>query len=71
MSEKQKKRTQWLHLRLTESEKNWLTDRQAKTTCRKLSDFARRVLLDKKVTIFARDQSLDDCMVEMITLRKS
>lgn len=69
MSETNDKRVKWLHLRLSDNEHKKLCDKFSKSTCRKLSDYARKVLLGKPVTIKQRNQSLDDFMAEMIGLR--
>lgn len=69
MSEKKEKRDKWLHIRLTEKEQNKLQKKFEKTTDKKLSDFARKVLLDKAVTVIIRNQSLDDLMTELIALK--
>lgn len=69
MKEEKTNRTKWLHIRLTEDELRKINDRFEKTTCRKISDYARRILLDKKITTLTRNQSLDDFMTEMIKLR--
>ena len=69
MKEVKTNRTKWLHIRLTEDEHKKINDRFKQTTCRKISDYARRILLDKKVTTLTRNQSLDDFMAEMIKLR--
>jgi len=69
METKKTNRTEWLHIRLTEDEQNKINKRFEKTTCRKISDYARRILLDKKITTLTRNQSLDDFMAEMILLR--
>jgi len=60
MSEKNNKLSKWLHIRLTEHDHKKISDRFSKTTCRKLSEYARRVLLDKVITVNHRNQSLDD-----------
>ena len=39
------------------------------TTKKKLSEYVRSVLLDKPVTVYTRDQSLDDLAAELSTLR--
>jgi predicted SPOUT superfamily RNA methylase MTH1 len=70
MSERIEKRTKWLHIRLTEKEHEKIQKKYAKTTCKKLSDFARKVLLDKAVTVNIRNQSLDDVMTELIALKE-
>ena len=69
MSEKNNKLSKWLHIRLTEHDHKKISDRFSKTTCRKLSEYVRRVLLDKVITVNHRNQSLDDFMTEMIRLR--
>lgn len=69
MSEEKYKRTKWLHIRLLPQEHEQLTLCFKNTTCRKLSDFVRRLLLQKKITVYTRNQSLDDFLAEMILLR--
>jgi len=70
MSKKIEKRTRWLHIRLTEKEQGKILKKFEKTTDRKLSDFARKVLLDKAVTVNVRNQSLDDLMTELIAIKE-
>jgi hypothetical protein len=62
-------KTEWLHLRLTTDEKSKIEKAVKKTTCRKLSDYARKILLGKPVVATYRNQSLDDLMAELIKLR--
>jgi hypothetical protein len=69
MNEQNNNRTKWLHVRLTPEEYTKLQKAFSKTTCRKLSDYARKILLDKPVIGTIRNQSLDDFMAEMIKLR--
>jgi len=69
MSEKNNNRYKWLHIRLKEDEHFKIQNKFSNSTCRKLSEYARRVLLDKVITINQRNQSLDDFMTEMIKLR--
>lgn len=40
------------------------------TTKKKLSEYIRFVLLEKPVTVYTRDQSVDDLMTELVQLRK-
>src|SRR6478735_4709635 len=63
------KLSKWLHIRLKEEDYNKINRQYSKSTCRKLSEYARRVLLDKVITVNHRNQSLDDFMTEMIRLR--
>ncbi|MDJ1503556.1 plasmid mobilization protein [Xanthocytophaga agilis] len=70
MSNGKENRNKWLHVRLSLEEYNQLQGNYAKTTCRKLSEYSRKILLGKPVRILYRNQSLDDFMAEMIQLRK-
>lgn len=69
MKEKNINRSKWLHVRLTEKEYDAIQQEFSKTTCRKLSDYARKMILGKPVTVRTRDASLDDFMAEAIKLR--
>ncbi len=40
------------------------------TTKKKLSEYIRYVLLEKPVTVYTRDQSVDELMAELVLLRK-
>jgi len=70
MEEQNKNRTRWLHLRLTNDEYELLQKYFTRSTCPKLSDFARKNLLRKPVVLKYRNESLDDLMSELILLRK-
>ena len=67
--EEQNNRTKWLHLRLTPTEYQKIMKEFNKSTCRKISDYARKNLLQKPIISTYRNQSLDDFMAEMIRLR--
>ena len=69
MNEVKKNHSKWLHIRLTEEEYDNIHNKFEASTCRKLSEYARRVLLDKRIIVNMRNQSLDDFMAEMIRLR--
>jgi len=69
MIEQNNRKSKRLHIRLTPAEYNTLKKKFTASTCRKLSEYARRVLLEKVVTMNQRNQSLDDFMAEMIRLR--
>lgn len=69
MSEAKNNKCKWLHLRLNEDEHSKIHKKFSASTCRKLSEYARRILLDKVVTVYQRNRSLDDFMAEMIKLR--
>jgi hypothetical protein len=65
----QNNRTKWLHLRLTPDEYQKIVAAFSKSTCRKLSDYARKNLLQKPIVNTYRNESLDNFMAEMIRLR--
>lgn len=69
MSEINDNKTKWLHLRLSEAEFQKLRSLFNNTTCRKLSEYARKKLLDKPVVITTRNKSIDDLMSELVSLR--
>ena len=69
MANKSTNRSRLVTLRLTPMEYQQLSNRFKGTTCRKLSDYMRKVLLEQKLTMYTRNQSLDDFMTEMILLR--
>lgn len=69
MKEEKKNRSKRLHVRFTEAEYNNLQDKFSKTTCRQVSEYARKVLLQKPVTVYHRDQSLDELMQQLIGLK--
>ncbi|WP_317130504.1 plasmid mobilization protein [Flavobacterium pectinovorum] len=70
MEEENKNRTRWMHLRLSSAEYEILQKQFDKSTCRKLSDYARKNLLQKPVVLKYRNESLDELMSELILLRK-
>lgn len=70
MEEQNKNRSRWLHLRLTDSEFDKLQKGFQKSTCPKLSDFARKNLLQKPVVMKYRNESVDELIAELILLRK-
>jgi len=69
MSEENNNRTNWLHLRLKPEEYAKMHKLYSKSTCRKMSDYARKILLDKPITAIYRNKSLDDLITEAIKLR--
>jgi len=62
-------KTKWLHVRLSEDEYGTVQKHFKNTTCRKLSEYIRNKLLEKKLTTYYRNKSLDDFMAELIRLR--
>jgi hypothetical protein len=70
MEEQNNNRTKWLHLRLKPDEYQKIFKKFSKSTCRKLSEYARKNLLDEPLTMNYRNQSLDEFMSEIILLRR-
>ena len=69
MSENKVNRSRRVHVRFTDQEFEKIQAQFTRSTCRKLSEYVRLVLLNKPVTLNQRNQSLDDFMDEMIALR--
>lgn len=69
MKEQNDNRTKWLHLRLKPDEYQKIFKEFSKSSCRKLSEYSRKILLDKPITMNYRNQSLDEFMSEIIRLR--
>lgn len=69
MSETKNNRTKLLHLRVTPDEYNKIHKQFSRTTCRKISEYLRKILLDKPIVTTYRNQSMDDFMTEAIKLR--
>ena len=69
MNEIKTNRTRLVTLRLTTTEYEKIEAKFKTTTCRKLSDYMRYVLLEKRLTVFTRNKSVDDFMAELILLR--
>lgn len=63
-------KTKWIHVRLSKEDYHTIHKKFEASIHRKLSDYIRRVLLQKPVVIASRNVSLDDFMSGMITLRK-
>jgi hypothetical protein len=70
MEKKKNNRDQWLHLRLTIEEQQKIQEAFSRTTQRKISDYARKILLGKPMIATYRNASLDDLMQELLLLRK-
>jgi len=70
MKEQKIARTELLQVRLTVKETEQIHNTFSKSTYRKLSDYVRKKLLDKPISVYTRNQSLDDFMAEMVLLRE-
>jgi len=56
--------------RLKPGEYEQLEKRFKKTRFRKISEYARSLLLEKPVTVFYRDKAMDEVLEELILLRR-
>lgn len=70
MEEKKNVKNRWLHLRLDESEHGLLMQRFRATTERKLSAYARKILLGKPMIKGVRNQSLQEILATLTQLQK-
>ena len=59
----------WISFRVKPDEYNKIHGLFSSTTCRKLSEYARKVLLNKPVVIKYRNQSADEFLSAMIPLQ--
>ncbi|WP_433811721.1 plasmid mobilization protein [Flavobacterium johnsoniae] len=57
-------------VRFTAAEFTAIEKRFKTTTCRQMSQYLRACLLNKPITTLYRNASLDECMLEIIRLRK-
>jgi len=69
MKEKRIVRNKWLNIRVNENEYKKIHDIYKKTTSQSISEYARTILLQKPVTVKYRNQSADEFLSEMITLK--
>jgi hypothetical protein len=70
MERENSNRTRKITLRLTTEEYAKIEQKFNSSTCRKISDYLRRQLFDKSITITYRNESFDDFTEETILLRK-
>lgn len=69
MEEKKSTTKSWISFRVKPKEYDTIHCHFSKTNCRKLSEYARNVLLQKPVTIKYRNESADNFLAEMILLK--
>ena len=69
MNEEKSNRSRIIGIRLTPTEYEQVNQHFKMTFCRKLSEYVRHILLKGAVTIYTRDQSMDDFMAELMHLR--
>lgn len=69
MTPEKQNRTRQIRLRLTPREYDSITTRWRQTATRDLSEYLRKIIFDKPVTVRHRNQSLDDLMATLVLLR--
>ncbi len=69
MNQENLKRSRIIGLRLTTKEYQEVEKKWKASTCRKLSDYIRRIIFEKPIVTTHRNQSLDDLMTEAIRLK--
>ena len=69
MKEKKESKTLTFKIRFSESELKKIKLGYSNSTCRTLTGYMRKLLLNKPITAKVRNASLDAFMAEMITLR--
>jgi hypothetical protein len=61
--------TRFLSIRLTDDEFRAVYDHLQKSTCRSLTEYVKKVLTRKPVIVKTRDQSRDEVLQQLITIR--
>jgi MobC-like protein len=70
MEQNQAVRNKWLNIRMSEAEYQEAEKRRLQTTCRSLSEYARKAVLGKPVIMRYHNDSLDEFITHMLVLRK-
>lgn len=70
MGEENTGRKQRITLRLTGDEYTELIQNWKNSTVRKLSEFLRRLIFGRKLTVYTRNKSMDELLEEMALLRR-
>jgi hypothetical protein len=70
MKEKKSVKKSWISFRVKPEQYDKIHQHFESTTCRKLSEYARNVLLQKPVIVKYRNQSADAFLADMLKLKK-
>jgi hypothetical protein len=62
-------RNRRIYIRVTDAEYDKINSQFVKSTCRTMSEYIRKIIFNKPVKIYHRNQSLDDLMIELIVIR--
>jgi len=68
MTDPKKPKEHRLNIRLSEQEWKKIQHHASNTTCRNVSEYCRKVLLNKPVKVFYRNQSFDDFEEELVRI---
>jgi hypothetical protein len=69
MNEQEKRSKEWISIRVKPEEYNKIYKFYQETTCRKLSEYIRKILLKKPIKVNYRDQSAEDLLEMMNQLK--
>ncbi|MCF2443302.1 plasmid mobilization relaxosome protein MobC [Dyadobacter sp. CY345] len=69
MGNQKSNKTRIVALRLSTQEFTLLERKFKGSTCRKLSEYIRKVILERPVVVYYRNSSLDDAVKEVVRLR--
>src|SRR6266498_5259463 len=69
MKDKKETKTETFKMRFSETELKKIKSGYSNSTCRTLTEYMRKLLLNRPVTVKIRNASLDAFMAEMIALR--
>ena len=67
---KTENRKRFVGIRFTTNEYEQIEKKWKASTCRKLSEYVRKIIFNKPIVATYRNKSLDDLMTEMIQLKK-
>lgn len=70
MKEQNKTPKRWISIRVKPEEHTIIYQHFQSTTCRKLSEYVRKVLLNKPITINYRNQSADEILSALSQVKK-
>lgn len=69
MSEKKSTRKRWVTVRVTEEEMKLLQEKVKHSTAQTISEYARDVILQKPITVYYRNLSLDETRLVLVKLK--
>jgi ribosomal protein L29 len=67
---KKENRKRFVGIRVTSTEYSQIESKWKNSTCRKLSEYVRKIIFSKPVVATYRNKSLDDLMTELLQVKK-